>query len=117
MYSSKVIFCSFFFGLVIVGGQLSAALNFKQEVTLTSFKSEEDSKDIVNQFLRAAEGDSDLKVIDVEYKQEELGKNCIAYNAKITCHVSKPDKDVLRVQEKMIQNNNNLIKGNTSTGP
>jgi hypothetical protein len=95
---------------LIVKGSLCAALNYKQEVTLTSFMSIDDSKDIANQFLRAADGDSDLKVIDIKYKQEEWGKNCIAYKAIITCHVSKPDQDVLRVQGKMIQNKNNLIE-------
>lgn len=112
MYSNRVIFYSLLFGLAVVSGPLNAALNFKQEVTLTSFKSEEDSEDIVNQFLQAAKGDSDLKVVDVKYEQEKWEKGCIAYKAIITCHVSKPDKDVFRVQEKMVQNNSNLIKGN-----
>jgi hypothetical protein len=100
MYSNRRFFCSFFFSLVVLSGSLSATLNFKQEVTLTSFMSEEDSKDIVKQFLRAADGDLDLKVVDVRYKLEQWGKDCIAYNAIITCHVSKPDKDVFACPRK-----------------
>src|SRR5688572_15602543 len=110
MYSNKTIICLLFFGLVFVESTLDAALNYTQEITMTTFKSEEDSKDIANQFLRAAEGDSDLKVVDVKFKQEKLGKDFIAYNTIITCLVAKPDKDVFRVQGKMIQNNNQLMR-------
>src|SRR5690348_11230916 len=108
MCSNRVIFGLFFFGLVLASRPLSAALGFQQKVTLTSCKSKEDTKDIVNQFLRAAEGDSNLKVVDVKYTQEKWKKDCVAYNAILTCRVSKPDKDILRIQEKMVQNNSNL---------
>lgn len=113
MHSNRMVFVSLFCGLMLVSISLNAALNFKQEFTLTSFKSEEDVKDVANQFLQAAEGDSNLKVVNVRYKQEKWAEDCIAYEAVLTCHVSKPDKDLLRIQEKMIQNNSNLIRGNS----
>jgi hypothetical protein len=108
MYSNRVIFFTLFFGLMIANFPLSAALNFKQDVTLTSFKSEEDSKEMVNRFLKAAEGDSDIKVIQIKYKQEKK-KDYIAYHSTITCLASKPD-DIMRVECKSILNSikNNL---------
>lgn len=102
MYLNRLIFSTLFFGLVIVNLSLSAALNFKQDVTLTSCKSEEDSKNMANEFLQAAEGDSDLKVVSIRYKQEKQ-KNCIIYHSIITCLVSKPD-DLMRIQAKAILN-------------
>jgi hypothetical protein len=104
MYSNRVIFFTLFFGLMISNFLLSAAFNFKQDVTLTSFKSEEYSKEMVNQFLKAAEGDSDLKVIEIKYKQEKMKKDCIAYHAIITCLTSTPN-DVQRIQCKSLLNN------------
>jgi hypothetical protein len=112
MYSNRKVFCSLSIGLILISGPLVAALNFHQEVTLTSFASEETTKDIAGQFLKAAEGDSNLKVVDIRYKQEKLEKDNIAYNAIITCRVSKLDIDVLRIQKKMIQNNDNLKGSN-----
>ena len=97
--------------LIFICGPLSAALKYQQEVTISSFKSEEDAKDMANQFLRAADGDPDLKVVDIKYEQEKLKEDFTSYNAVITCRVSKSDIDVLRVQNKMMQNNKDLKTG------
>lgn len=112
MYSNRVILNSVFFALMLMCSPLTGALKYQQEVTISTFTSEEDSRDMANQFVRAADGDPNIKVVDIRYEQEKLGKDCTSYNAVITCHVSKSDVDVARVQEKMVQNNENLIRGN-----
>lgn len=109
MCSKKlIIFYAMF--LIIISSRLSAALNFQQEMTLSSFQSEECTKELVNQFLRAAIGDSDLKVVDLRYVQEKLANDFIEYKAIIMCHVSEIDKDIIRVSGKMVHNYNDSVK-------
>ena len=112
MYLNRTIFNPLFFAVMLICNPLSAALKYQQDVTISTFTSAKESKEMADEFLQAAEGDPDLKVVDIKYVQEKLGKDCTSYNAVITCRVSKPDKDVLRVQEKMTQNNENLIRAN-----
>ncbi len=110
MYSIRMVFSLVFLTFVLVCSQLNAALKYQQEITISSFKSEQDSKEMVYEFLKAARGDPDFKVVGIRYNQEEIKKDFTSYNAIIKCHVSQPDKDVLRIQEKVVQNNKN-IKG------
>lgn len=99
-----------FLAFAFLCGQLNAVLKYQQELTLSSFKSEAEAKEMAAKFLKAAEGDPDLKVIKVRYKKEKGRKNFTFYNAIIKCHVSEPDADLLRVQVKALQNDNKLPK-------
>lgn len=109
MYSNKQIISCILFVLLFVSSSVSAELNYEQEITLSSLKSEEDCKYMADLFLQSAIGDPDLKVIDVKYKQDELDKNCTIYDAVIMCHVSKPDEDVCRIGKKMIESHNSAV--------
>lgn len=91
---------------MFLSASLQADLTYKQEATLSSFKSELDAKEMAAKFVQAAEGDDNLQVMDVKYEQEKLGDNFTAYKAIITCHVSQLDVDLMRVQLKMVQNIN-----------
>lgn len=108
MFRIRTVFGSAFLVLCFACAQLSANLKYKQEVTITSCKSEQDSKEMVYEFLKAARENPNLKVVGIRYNQEKRGKDCTFYDALITCHVSQIDKDVLSVQEKILQNNKDM---------
>ena len=98
--------------LTFLTGTLSAALTYSQEFTLSSFSSEEDTKKYVSQFLGAAAGDPNLTVVGIEYKNEKMGKDYIAYRAILTCLVSEADVDIARVAKKMADRNSDIITYN-----
>jgi hypothetical protein len=110
MYSTRQILNRIFFALMIINCSVNAALKYQQEVTISSFSSEKETKEMVSKFCQAAKDDPDLKVIDVRFEQKKLSDNFISYDGIIKCHVSKIDKDLFRIQEKMIQNDEILRK-------
>lgn len=85
-------------------------LNRQQDAIYTSYGSEEGAIDSVNEFLRAAEGDPNLMVVDVKFEQEKVSESVIAYKAIITCQFSKPE-DLQRIEQKAFKKYNNLIEG------
>lgn len=100
------------FLLILLTGTLSAKLKYTQEFTLSTFSSQEDTKKNVSQFLSAAVGDPNLMVVGIEYKNEKIGKDCIAYHAILTCLVSEADVDVARVTKKMADRNPDIVTYN-----
>lgn len=87
---------------------LNATLSYQQEFTLSSFTSNEECRERVQQFQQAAEGDPDLKVVDIQYSQEPFHDNGIIYHATVKCHVAHEDIDIARIAKKMATNNPNL---------
>lgn len=108
MYLVRRILARIFFALIVMSCPVNAALKYEQEVTISSFCSEKETKELADKFCQAAQGDLDLKVIDIRYEQKELGETLTSYDAIIKCHVSKPDEDVLRIQMKVVENDDNL---------
>jgi len=92
----------------LVFGHLSAELKYKQVATISSLKSEEDVKQLALEFLEAAIGDPDLKVIDIQYKEEKMESGCTFFDAIITCLVAQADIDIQRVQIKALKNSKKL---------
>ncbi len=113
MRINKVILSSLFLTLLFVGSPSFATLKYQQEYTISTFSSDQDTQESTVEFLLAAKGDPNLKVVDIKYTQEKISDDCISYNAILTCHVSEPDKDFARIDEKILQNNKNYIRGNT----
>lgn len=85
-----------------------AALKYKQNLTLSSWRSQEDLEEKVQEFCNAAVGDQDIKVIEVKYKKKKSKMN-FSYEAIITCHVSEKDKDLIRIQGKIFQQKHGLV--------
>lgn len=79
-----------------------AALKYQQSVTFTSWKSQEDVEQKVQEFREAATGDPDIQIAKVQYRKKKLGKDDFAYEAIVTCQMAEKDK-VMEVQGKAFQ--------------
>lgn len=85
-----------------------AALQYQQDLTLSSWKSKEDIEQQVKEFCDAALNDPDIKVISVKYNQKKKSKSII-YSAVLTCYVSKVNDDFIRINGKVFQQKYNTI--------
>ncbi len=99
MHSIRQVMAFLLASLFLINSGLQAALVYEQDVTFGSWKSKEDVKNMVRDFCDAACEDPDIKVISIKYNQKK-DKNATYYSAKLICHVSEIDKDLIRIQGK-----------------
>lgn len=98
------------FFIVFNNGMANAALKYQQDLTISRWTSLKDVEESVQEFCEAAEGDPDIKVIKVSYKQTKK-RGDIMYSATIICYVSKIDEDLMRINGKAFQKK--YLCGNT----
>lgn len=88
--------------MLLINFSLHAELIYEQDLTIGSWKSQDDVQNKVRDFCNAACGDPDIKVVDVKYSKKVDG-DITYYSAKILCHVSEVDKDLIRIQGKVFR--------------
>lgn len=84
------------------GSAYAADLKYQQDLTLGNWISRKEVQEEVREFCEAAGENPNLKVVDIKYRQQPDGE-LTYYSAVITCHVSEPDKDLMRVRGKAFQ--------------
>ena len=88
----------FLTGFICMCSSAYAKLTYEQDLTLGNWVSQQAVENEVIEFCRNAEGDPNIKVINVEY-HEPVEEEPPYYSATITCHVSEIDKDLARIRE------------------
>ncbi len=101
MFSLKKAIFACLLSSIFIQCSIDAALNYQQVVTLTSFDSQEEVKQMALSFEKAAKGDPDIKIINIQYETKKETENSTFFIANITCHVSKVNEDVLRISGKI----------------
>ena len=96
---------------------MHAALQYEQELTITSWVSLEDVQKSVQEFCAATLGEPYIKVIDVKYKTKKKSKKNISYSGIITCHVSEIDADLLRIQGKLLRQKFGVVEEIAQSSP
>jgi hypothetical protein len=81
---------------------LHAFVKYEQKITLSSWVSAEDIQKKALQICKAAQGDPDIKILDIQYRKKKIAGS-IVYQAIFLCYVAAIDKDFQRVFEKSIQ--------------
>jgi hypothetical protein len=86
-----------------------AALKYQQDFTISNWVSQESIEEEVRAFCNAAQGDPDIRVVNVKYTQKKENRKSIRYSAMITCYVSKIDEDLIRINGKVFQQKHGLM--------
>lgn len=117
MYSIRLITATLFVALMmLISSPANAELKYQQDLTFTTWESQEKVEEQVREFCNAAAGDPDIKIIGVKFEQKKY-KKTITYNAIMTCYVSKIDQDFIRISGKVFQQKNGLADNASATTP
>lgn len=90
----------FFLVVLMMSCHMEAALKYRQDLTMMSWKSQEDVEERVQEFCNATIGEPNIKVIGVKFQQKKNRKD-ISYIGIITCLVSEVDNDCMRISGKI----------------